>query len=172
MSPISLLKQDDDSNQELINNKSDDPRDSTLTSDIKDDDVDCQRKVLLLGQVHWDKMLRTTRVPQLKKHGCADIVIAHPPHTNSTHTARAMAPTLLKRQKLSFFNNLSMSNHAPSTQALPLRKSSGEQIVPQPKAYAGQNVLQYQKATFEVAKYFMKAIIFTMTPWPMISDEK
>jgi len=27
-------------------------------------------------------------------------------------------------------------------------------------------------ATFEVAKRFMEAIIFTKTPWPMISDEK
>ena len=34
------------------------------------------------------------------------------------------------------------------------------------------NVPQHQKATFEVAKWFMEAIVFTKTPWPIISDEK
>jgi len=34
------------------------------------------------------------------------------------------------------------------------------------------NVPQHQKATFEVAKRFMEAIVLTKTPWPIISDEK
>jgi len=29
-----------------------------------------------------------------------------------------------------------------------------------------------EKATFEVAKMFMEAIVFTMTPWPILSDDK
>jgi len=33
-------------------------------------------------------------------------------------------------------------------------------------------VPQHQQATFEVAKRFMEAIIFTKTPWPIISNEK
>jgi len=30
----------------------------------------------------------------------------------------------------------------------------------------------HHKASFEVAKWFVEAIVFTMTPWPIISDEK
>jgi hypothetical protein len=44
--------------------------------------------------------------------------------------------------------------------------------VPQPKASGDPNVSQHQKATFEVAKRFMEVIVFTKTPWPIISDEK
>ena len=51
-------------------------------------------------------------------------------------------------------------------------KSSGDQTIPQPKASSDQNVPQHQKATFEVAKRFMKAIVFTKAPWPILSDNK
>ena len=51
-------------------------------------------------------------------------------------------------------------------------KSSGDQNAPQPKASANQNVPQHQKATFEVAKKFMEAIVFTKTAWPISSDDK
>jgi len=57
-------------------------------------------------------------------------------------------------------------------QVLPLPKAGGDQNVPQPKAGGDHNVSQHQKATFEVAKWFMEAIVFTKTPWPIISDEK
>ena len=82
-----------------------------------------------------------------------------------------MAPPLLKRQKSSLLNKLSESDRAPSTQALPRRKSSGDQNVPQPKASADQNVPQHQKATFEVAKRFMEAIVFKKTPLPILSND-
>jgi len=51
-------------------------------------------------------------------------------------------------------------------------KSSGDQNIPQPKASSDQNVPQHQKCTFELAKRFMEAIVFTKNPWPMISDDK
>jgi hypothetical protein len=50
--------------------------------------------------------------------------------------------------------------------------ASGDQNVSQPKAGGDHNVPQHQKAAFEVAKRFMEAIIFTKTPWPIISNEK
>jgi len=51
-------------------------------------------------------------------------------------------------------------------------KSSGDQTALQPKARADQNVPQHQKATFEVAKRFMEAIVFTKPPWPILSHDK
>jgi len=83
-----------------------------------------------------------------------------------------MEPPLLKRQKWTLLNNLSESDGAPSTQALPPRNSSGDQNVPQPNASADQNFPQHQKATFGVAKRFMEAIVFTKTPWPVLSNDK
>jgi hypothetical protein len=81
-----------------------------------------------------------------------------------------VAPPLLKRQK-STVNILRESDIVPA-QALPLPKAGGDHSVPQPKAGGDHNVPQHQKATFEVAKRFMEAIVFTKTPWPIISDEK
>jgi hypothetical protein len=45
-------------------------------------------------------------------------------------------------------------------------------VLPLPKASGDHNISQHQKATFEVAKRFMEAIVFAKTPWPIISDEK
>jgi len=50
--------------------------------------------------------------------------------------------------------------------------SSGDQNVPQPKASADQNIPQHQKATCELAKRFMEAIVFAKIPWPIISNDK
>ena len=83
-----------------------------------------------------------------------------------------MAPPLLKRQKSFLLNKSCESDRAPSTQALPLHKSGGDQDVPQPKSSADQNIPQHQKTTFEVAKRSMEAIVFTNTPWPISSDDK
>jgi len=83
-----------------------------------------------------------------------------------------MASPLLKCQKSTLFNILSESDCAPSTQARPLRTSSGHQNVPQLKASADQNVPQHQKTTFEVMKWFMEAIIFMKTSWPLLSDDQ
>jgi len=63
MSPISLLNQDDDTEEELSHDESTDPGESTLSSDINEDNLDHHQKVLLLGQARWDKSLQTTKVP-------------------------------------------------------------------------------------------------------------
>jgi len=55
---------------------------------------------------------------------------------------------------------------------LPRPKAGGEKNVPQPKAVGDHNVAQHQMATFEVAKRFMEAMVFTTTPWAIIADEK
>jgi len=140
-----------------------------LTSDIEEDDLDNQ-EVLHLDQSRRDKTIRTTRVPPPKKRSRAETVIARTSLPNLRHPAGAIAPPLLKRQK-STINILRESDVVPA-QALPLLKTGGDQNVPQPKAGGDHNVPQHQKATFEVAKRFMEAIIFTKTPWPIISDEK
>jgi len=57
MSPISVLKQDDNTDEELSDDESEDPGDSTLLSDIEQDDFDYQRDVLLLGQASRDRSL-------------------------------------------------------------------------------------------------------------------
>jgi hypothetical protein len=83
-----------------------------------------------------------------------------------------MAPPLLKRQNSALHNKLSESNDALSTQALPQSKSGGDRNAPQPMASADQNIPQNQKATFEVAKRFMQAIVFMKTPGQILSDDK
>jgi len=80
-----------------------------------------------------------------------------------------MVSPLLKRQK----SSINISCESDIVQELPLPKAGGDQNVPQQKPGGGDhNVPQHQKATFEVAKRFMEAIVFTKTPWPIISDEK
>jgi hypothetical protein len=83
-----------------------------------------------------------------------------------------MAPPLLKCQKSALLNKLSESDGTPSAQAPPPPKSSEIQNPLQPKASADQNVPQHQKATFEIATWLMKAIVFPKTPWPVSSDDK
>jgi hypothetical protein len=51
-------------------------------------------------------------------------------------------------------------------------KSIGDQNIPKPKASSDQNVPKPEKTTFEVATGFMEAIIFTKTPWPILSNNK
>ena len=173
LTPISLIYQDDETEQEIDDNDREDTGLSTLSSDIEEDNLDHQQEVLHLGQVCRDKSLRTTRVPLPKKPSHADTVIARPPLRNSPNLPAAMAPPLLKRQKSSLLNKLSESDCAPSARALVLpNKSSGDQNIPQPKASSDQNVPQHQKGTFEVVKRFMEAIVFTKNPWPIISDDK
>jgi hypothetical protein len=49
MSLISLLKQDDDTDQAVRDDECEDHEKSTLSSDIDEDDSDFQQEVLLLG---------------------------------------------------------------------------------------------------------------------------
>jgi len=166
---IILMKEDDDDiDREISNDKSEDPGESTLLSDIEEDDLDMRQEVLHLDQAHRDKTIRTTRVPLPKKRSRADTVIAHAPLPNLQHPVGAIASPWLKHQK----SVINISHESDIVQALPLPKAGGDQNVPQPKAGRDHNVPQHEKATFEVAKRFMEAIVFTKTPWPIISDEK
>ena len=139
-----------------------------MSSDIEEDNLDIQQDVLHPDHVRRDKTIRTTRVPLPKKRSRADTVIAYAPLPNLRHPAGAIAPPLLKRQK----SVINISRESDVVQALLLHKAVGDQNVPQPKAGGDHNVPQHQKATFEVAKRFMEAIVFTKTPWQIISDEK
>jgi len=61
---IILMKQDnDDTNWEISINQSDVGGESTLSSNIEDDDLGNRLKVLHLAQACCDKTIRTTRVP-------------------------------------------------------------------------------------------------------------
>jgi len=63
------MKQDDDDTdrEEISNYDNEDTGETTLSSDIKEDDLDNQQDVLHLDQARRDMMIRTTRVPLPKK---------------------------------------------------------------------------------------------------------
>jgi hypothetical protein len=115
MSLMLLLKQDDGINQKLSDDKSEDPGESTLLSDLKEDDSDYQQEVHLLGLGRWDKSLPTTRIPLQKTQSRSDTVIVHSPLPNSRNPAWAMAPPLLKCVKSTILNKSSEPDRAPST---------------------------------------------------------
>jgi hypothetical protein len=69
---------DDDTDQDISDIESKDTGESTLSSNIKEDDLDHQLEVLLLGQPGRDKSLRTTRVPLPKTCSRADTYNACP----------------------------------------------------------------------------------------------
>jgi hypothetical protein len=104
---ISLITQDDETDQEVRDGDSQDTGESALSSDIKEEDLDHHQEVLHLGQVRRDKSLCTTRAPLPKKRSRADTVIARHPLPNSRNLPAAMAPLLLKRQKSALLNKLS-----------------------------------------------------------------
>jgi len=169
MSPVSLLKQDDDTDQVISDDNCEDHTESNISYDIDEDDSNHQQEVWLLCQVRQDRLSQPTRVPLRKTQSCADTVVACPPLPNSRNPAVAMTPALLKHQKSTLLNKLSDSHHTPWSKALPLHMSSADQNVPQPKTSAAQNVPQQQTATFEIAKRFREEIVFTKTPWLILS---
>jgi len=159
-----------DTDREISENKSENPGESTLSSDIEEDDLDNQPEFQQLDQERCDKTIQTTRIPLPKKRSRADTVIARTSLPNLRHPARAIAPPLLKREKSTI--NISRESDVVPAQALPLPKTGGDQNIPRPKAGGDHNVPQHQKATFQVAKQWVEAIVFTKTPWPIISDKK
>jgi len=163
-----MKQDDDDTDREISNDKSEDPGESTFPSDIEEDNLDIGQVVLHLDLAHRDKTVQTTRVALPKKQSHANTVNARTPLPDLQHLVGAMVPSLLNRQKSAI--NISWKSNI--VQALPLPKAGGNHNVPQPKAGGDHNVPQHQKATFEVAKRFMEAIVFTKTPWAIISDEK
>ena len=166
------MTQDDDNTdrEEISDDESEDAAESTLSYDIEQYDFNNQEEVLHQDQAHRDKIQRTARVLLPKQQNHADTVIARTSLPNLRHPAGAMASPLLKRQT-STINILRESDTVP-TQALPLSKAGADHCVAQPNASGDHNIPQHQKSTFEVAKQFMEAIVFTKTPWPIMSDEK
>jgi hypothetical protein len=79
---IQMKQDDDDVDQEISNDESDDLGQSTLSSDIEEDDVDIRQVVLHLDPAHREKTIRNTRVPPPKKRSRADTVIACAPLPN------------------------------------------------------------------------------------------
>jgi hypothetical protein len=167
---IRKKQNDNNTDREISENESEDPGESTLSSDIEPDDLGNQKEVLHLDQARRDKTIQTTMVPLPMNRSRADTVLARTSLQNLQHLAGAIAPPFLKRQK-STIDILSKSD-VVRAQALQLPKTGGDQNVHQPQAGRDHNVPQQPKATFEEAKRFMEAIVFTKTPWPIISDEK
>jgi hypothetical protein len=55
---IILIKQhDDDTDREISNDESDDPGQSTMSSNMEEDDLDIRQKVLHLDQARHDKTI-------------------------------------------------------------------------------------------------------------------
>jgi len=141
---IFMMKQhDDDTDREISNDESEDPGQSTLSSDIEEDDLDNWQEVLHLYQALQDRTIRTKRVPPPKKRSRADTIIAHTPLQNLPHPVGAIAPPLLKHQK----SAINISPESDIVQALPLSEASGDHNGPQPKADGDRYVPQHQKAT-------------------------
>jgi hypothetical protein len=132
-----LMKHDDDDiDWEISNDEHEDSGESTMSSDIEEDDMDIRQDVLHLDQAHHDKTIQTTRVPLRKKRSCADTVIARAPLPNLRHPARATTPLLFKRQK----SVINISCESDLVEALPLPNVRGDQNVPQPKAGGDHNI--------------------------------
>jgi hypothetical protein len=156
---IILMKQDDDDidQEEISDDNSEDAGESTLSSDIEEDNFYNQQEVLQQYQACRDKKIRTTRVPLRKNQNHADTVIARDSLPNLRHPAVAITPPLLKCQKSTI--NIPRESDIVPAQELPLPKPGGAHSVPQPKACGDHNVPQHQKAIVEVAKQFMEAIV-------------
>jgi len=130
--------------------------------------LDIGQEVLHLEQARCDKTIQIAKVPLPMKRSRADAVIARTPLPNLPHPVRAQAPRLLKCQK----SAIDISCKSDVVQPLLLPKAGGDNKVSQPKAGGDHNIPPHQMATFEVAKLLMKTIVFTRTPWSIISDEK
>jgi hypothetical protein len=103
-----------------------------------------------------------------KKWSHADTAIACTPLPNLGHSVAVIAPLLPKRQ----LSGINISRQSDIVQAFLLPKADGDHIFPQPRDCGDHKFPQRQKVTFEVAKPFMEAIVFKLTPCPIISDEK
>jgi hypothetical protein len=125
---IMLIKQNDnDTDPEISENESEHLGEFTLSSDIKEDDLDNWQEIPHLDQVRHDMTIQTTRVPPPKKRSRADTIIARTSLPNQRHPGGAMAPPLLKHQK----STINISRESDIVQALPLPKAGGDHNMPQ-----------------------------------------
>jgi len=166
---INLMNPDDDyTDREISNDQCEDPGEFSFSSDFGEDYLDIRQEAPHLEQVRRDKTIQTTRNPLPKKWSRADAVIVRTPLPNLWHLVAALAPPLLKRQK----SAINISRKSDIVQPCLVSKAGGDHTVLQPIAGGDHNIPQHQKATSKVAKLFMQSIVFTMTPWPIIFNEK
>jgi hypothetical protein len=139
--------QDDDTDQDIrydeMEGESEDTGETTLSCNIEEDNSDHQQQVLLLGVASRDKSSRTRRVLLPKQQRRANTGIACLLLPNPRKPPRSMAAPLFKCQKSALLNISSESDCAPTAQALPQPKSSGDQNALQPKASADQKDPQH-----------------------------
>jgi hypothetical protein len=96
---ILMYQYHDDIDQELSNNKCEDPGEYTLSSNIEEDDLDNWQDVLPIDQACCNRKVHTTRVPLPKKRCCAYTFIAWTELSNLQHPVGTIAPSLLKCQQ-------------------------------------------------------------------------
>jgi hypothetical protein len=96
---ILIQQEDDDTDQEITDNAREATGESTLSSEIEDDDLNNQQEILHLDQACCDKTIRTTMVPLQEKRSCADTVVARAPFRNLQPHARGIATPLIKCRK-------------------------------------------------------------------------
>jgi hypothetical protein len=164
---VMMKRDDDDTNRQITNGGTEDLGETTLSSNIEEDDLEIRQEVLHLEQAGRDKTIRTICVPLVKKWSHADTLMACAPLPNLRHPARPIEPPFVKGHK----SVINISRKSDVVQALQLPKGGGDQNVPQPKAGGNHNIPQHQTATVEVANRFMEAVVFTRTPWPFICHE-
>jgi hypothetical protein len=72
------MNQDNETNEEIGVDDSEDTRESTISFDIEEDDLNHQHEVLHLGQAHQVKSLRTPGVLLPKKGSRGNTAIVRP----------------------------------------------------------------------------------------------
>jgi len=76
------MKEDGNTNREINIDESENTRESIVSSNIEEDNMDHQQQVLYLDQVHLDKSVQTTSVPLRMNQSSANTAIACPPPPN------------------------------------------------------------------------------------------
>jgi len=128
--------------------------------------------MLILWQECRSKSLYTPKVQVPKKQSHADTVITCPLLANSWNPAVAIVLPQLKHQKTTLLNKLTRCDYAAPAIVCPLPKCSRDWKIEQCKASGIQFISTYKMATVQIAYRLMKAIVFTKTPWPILSNEK
>jgi hypothetical protein len=93
------MNQDDKTNYKIGDDDSEDTGDSTMSSDIDEENLDNQEDVLHLGQACRGMSFCTTRVQLPKERSHTDIIIARPLLPNSRYLPATMALPQLKHKK-------------------------------------------------------------------------
>jgi hypothetical protein len=137
----------DDTDWEIIGDESEDPEESTSSSDIEEDDYDDQQEVRHLEQVRRNKTIPTSRVLLPNIQSRPDTVIARTSLANLRSPSAAITPPVFKSQQSTI--NILLVSDVVCAQVLPLPKAGWDQNVPQPMAGGDHHVPQLQKVTLK-----------------------